>query len=65
MAGTVAVLTRTPVLFVAVLTVISLAISLVPRWQAAAPLLTITPTPVAVGADVGVGAGRYRTVAQF
>lgn len=49
-AGTMATLTETPVLFVAVLTVISLGISLVLRWQAAAPLLTIALTPVAVGA---------------
>ena len=48
--GTMAVLTETPVLFVAVLTVISLAISFVLRWQAAAPLITIALTPVAVGA---------------
>ena len=47
---TMSVLTETPVLFVAVLTVISLAISFVLRWQAAAPLLTIALTPVAVGA---------------
>jgi di/tricarboxylate transporter len=49
-ADTMSVLTHTPVLFVAVLTVISLAISFVLRWQAAAPLLTIALTPVAVGA---------------
>ena len=49
-AGTMGVLTDTPVVFVAVLTLISLAISFVLRWQAAAPLLTIALTPVAVGA---------------
>jgi hypothetical protein len=44
------VLTETPVLFVAVLTFICLAISFVLRWQAAAPLLTIALTTVAVAA---------------
>ena len=47
---TMGVLTETPIVFVAVLTAISLAIGFVLRWQAAAPLLTIALTPVAVGA---------------
>lgn len=45
-------LTNTPVLFVAALTVMCFALSLVMRWQAAAPLLTISLAPVGVGAGI-------------
>ncbi len=45
-------LAATPVLFVAALTLIAFAISFVLRWQAAAPLLTIALTPVAVAAGM-------------
>jgi di/tricarboxylate transporter len=48
----VGALTSTPVLFVAILTLLCFAISLVLRWQAAAPLLTITLVPVAGAAGL-------------
>ena len=41
-----------PILFVAVLTLLCFAISLVLRWAAAAPLLTIALVPVAQSADI-------------
>jgi di/tricarboxylate transporter len=45
-------LSSTPVAFVAALTVLCFALSLVMRWQAAAPLLTISLAPVALGAGI-------------
>ena len=51
-AGAVGGLTATPVLFVAALTLLCYAVSLVLRWQAAAPLLTIALVPVAGGAGI-------------
>ncbi len=42
----------TPVLFVAALTLLCFGLSLIMRWQAAAPLLTISLAPVAVGAGI-------------
>jgi hypothetical protein len=45
-------LASTPVLFVAALTVLCFALSLVMRWQAAAPLLTISLAPVGIGAGI-------------
>jgi di/tricarboxylate transporter/CRP-like cAMP-binding protein len=42
----------TPVLFVAALTLLCFALSLVMRWQAAAPLLTISLAPVGVAAGI-------------
>jgi di/tricarboxylate transporter/CRP-like cAMP-binding protein len=45
-------LASTPVLFVAALTVLCFGLSLVMRWQAAAPLLTISLAPVGVGAGI-------------
>ncbi|MGH7535845.1 MAG: SLC13 family permease, partial [Gemmatimonadales bacterium] len=53
MIGAVGDLTATPVLFIGVLTLLCFAISLVLRWQAAAPLLTIALGPVAAGAGIG------------
>lgn len=44
--------TATPVLFIAVLTLLCYSVSLVLRWQAAAPLLTIALAPVAHGAGI-------------
>jgi divalent anion:Na+ symporter, DASS family len=49
---TVGGLASTPVLFVAALTLLCYALSLVMRWQAAAPLLTISLAPVAMGAGI-------------
>jgi di/tricarboxylate transporter/CRP-like cAMP-binding protein len=43
---------RSPVVFVAALCGLCFALSLVMRWQAAAPLLTISLTPLAVGAGI-------------
>jgi di/tricarboxylate transporter len=45
-------LANSPVLFVAALTLLCFALSLVMRWQAAAPLLTISLAPVGVGAGI-------------
>lgn len=45
-------LTATPVLFVAALTLLCFALSLVLRWQAVAPLLTIALSPMAAGAGM-------------
>jgi hypothetical protein len=42
----------TPVLFVAALTILCYGLSLVLRWQATAPLLTISLAPVALGAGI-------------
>jgi di/tricarboxylate transporter len=52
MAGVVGDLSSTPILFVAALTLLCMAISLVLRWQAAAPLITISLAPVA--GDAGI-----------
>ncbi|HET6318510.1 MAG TPA: SLC13 family permease [Chloroflexota bacterium] len=49
---TVGGLASTPVLFVAALTLVCYAFSLVMRWQAAAPLLTISLAPVAASAGI-------------
>lgn len=51
-AGTVGELARVPVLFVSALTVLCFAVSLLLRWQAAAPLLTIALGPVAGAAGI-------------
>jgi di/tricarboxylate transporter/CRP-like cAMP-binding protein len=45
-------LASSPVLFVAALTLLCFGLSLVMRWQAAAPLLTISLAPVGVGAGI-------------
>lgn len=45
-------LVSTPVLFVGALTLLCFAVSLVLRWQAAAPLLTISLAPVASSAGI-------------
>lgn len=45
-------LTDNRVLFLAVLTLLGFAISFILRWQAAAPLLTVAMTPVAIGAGM-------------
>lgn len=45
-------LASTPVLFVAALTLLCFGLSLVMRWQAAAPLLTISLAPVGIGAGI-------------
>jgi di/tricarboxylate transporter len=45
-------LARAPVLFVGALTVLCVAVSLLLRWQAAAPLLTIALAPVAASAGI-------------
>jgi di/tricarboxylate transporter/CRP-like cAMP-binding protein len=45
-------LASTPVLFVAALTLLCFALSLVMRWQAVAPLLTISLAPVGLGAGI-------------
>jgi di/tricarboxylate transporter len=45
-------MTNSPVFFVAVLCVVCFGVSLVVRWQAAAPLLTISLAPVAMGAGI-------------
>jgi di/tricarboxylate transporter/CRP-like cAMP-binding protein len=45
-------LASTPVLFVAALTLLCFGLSLVMRWQAAAPLLTISLAPVGVAAGI-------------
>jgi len=49
---TVGGLVGTPVLFIAALTLLCFGLSLVMRWQAAAPLLTISLAPVAVSAGI-------------
>ena len=49
---TVGGLANTPVAFVAALTVMCFGLSLVMRWQAAAPLLTISLAPVGIGAGI-------------
>lgn len=51
-SGAVGGLATTPVVFVAVLTLLCFAISFVLRWQAAAPLLTVALTPVAIQAGM-------------
>lgn len=51
-SGAVGGLASTPVLFVGVLTLLCFAISFVLRWQAAAPLLTVALTPVAIQAGM-------------
>jgi hypothetical protein len=45
-------LASSPVLFVAALTLLCFGLSLVMRWQAAAPLLTISLAPVGIGAGI-------------
>jgi di/tricarboxylate transporter/CRP-like cAMP-binding protein len=45
-------LASTPIAFVAALTILCYALSLVMRWQAAAPLLTISLAPVGLSAGV-------------
>ncbi len=50
--GAVGDLTATPALFIAVLTLLCFAMSLVLRWQAAAPLITIALGPVAAEAGI-------------
>ena len=50
--ATVSDLAKSPVLFIATLTVLCFAVSLVLRWQAAAPLLTIALAPVAAAAGI-------------
>ena len=45
-------MTSSPVLFVAVLCLLCFGVSLVVRWQAAAPLLTISLAPLAVSAGI-------------
>ena len=45
-------LASTPVIFIAALSVLCFALSLVMRWQAAAPLLTISLAPVGLGAGI-------------
>ncbi|MBV9329442.1 MAG: anion permease [Chloroflexi bacterium] len=45
-------LANSPVLFVAALTLLCFGLSLVMRWQAAAPLLTISLAPVGQGAGI-------------
>ncbi|HEY2594949.1 MAG TPA: SLC13 family permease, partial [Chloroflexota bacterium] len=45
-------LASSPVVFIAALTVLCFALSLVMRWQAAAPLLTISLAPVGQGAGI-------------
>ena len=52
MIGAVGDLTATPVLFIAALTLLCFAVSLVLRWQAAAPLITIALGPVAAQAGI-------------
>lgn len=52
MAGMLGDLTREPVFFVAVLTMLCFGVSLIIRWQASAPLITIALTPVAVSAGI-------------
>ena len=51
-ATTVSDLATTPARFVAALTMLSFAVSLVLRWQAAAPLLTIALAPAAAAAGI-------------
>jgi len=51
-SGLVGSLAATPVLFVAVLTLLCFAVSFVLRWQAAAPLITIALAPVAEAAGI-------------
>jgi anion transporter len=51
-SGLVGNLATSPVLFVAVLTVLCFAVSFVLRWQAAAPLITIALAPVAEAAGI-------------
>jgi len=51
-SGLVGDLAGVPVLFVAALTVLCFAVSLVLRWQAAAPLITIALAPVADTAGI-------------
>jgi di/tricarboxylate transporter len=51
-AGGLGGLATTPLLFIAALTLLCFGISLVLRWQAAAPLLTITLAPVASSAGI-------------
>jgi DASS family divalent anion:Na+ symporter len=51
-AGAVGGFAGTPLLFVAALTLLSFGVSLVVRWQAAAPLLTLALRPVATAAGV-------------
>ena len=50
--GAMGGMTANPVLFVLVLSLFCLAISLVLRWQAAAPLITIALAPVATEAGI-------------
>jgi hypothetical protein len=49
---TVGGLASTPVLFVAALALLCFALSVVMRWQAAAPLLTISLAPVGLSAGI-------------
>ena len=51
-AGSAGALVRVPVLFVMALTLLCFAVSLVLRWQASAPLLTIALAPVAERAGI-------------
>jgi TRAP-type C4-dicarboxylate transport system permease large subunit len=50
--NTMGSLASTPVLFVAALTLLCYGLSLVMRWQAAAPLLTISLAPVGLSAGI-------------
>ncbi len=50
--GAIGGLAAAPVLFVAALTLVAFAMSFILRWQAAAPLLTIALTPVALTAGI-------------
>jgi len=50
--ATVSELGAAPMLFVAALTLLCFAVSLLLRWQAAAPLLTIALAPVAASAGI-------------
>jgi di/tricarboxylate transporter len=51
-AATVSDVAKSPVLFVAALTLVCFAVSLVVRWQAAAPLITIALAPGAAAAGI-------------
>ncbi|PYM56808.1 MAG: hypothetical protein DMD79_21120, partial [Candidatus Rokuibacteriota bacterium] len=51
-AGSAGALVRVPVLFVMAVTLLCFAVSLVLRWQASAPLLTIALAPVAERAGI-------------
>ena len=52
MVGALGGLTAAPMLFVAALTLLSMCLSLVVRWQAAVPLIVLALGPVAQGAGI-------------